>query len=127
MLDKLTSKSEIPEQAYQYLLSLKAQKLSDSAVKQQLMSKGLTEKAVDTLLKQYYQAHSAALRRAGLIDLVVGAVVCAAGIGFTALTFQLAEGMGATRFVVAWGAILFGAAQVLRGIVRLFRGIWNWQ
>lgn len=82
---------------------------------------------MDTALKAYNDVAAKRLLRAGLIDIGIGAVVCIAGIAFTALTFQLLESAGTTRVVVTWGAILFGAAQVLRGIVRVFRGVWNWQ
>ncbi len=48
-----------------------------------------------------------------------GAFWCIGGIAVTVLTYQTAADMGGSRFIIAWGAILFGAIQFLRGVTRL--------
>lgn len=50
-------------------------------------------------------------------DIIVGGLFFVIGIGVTAFTYFLAEGGGA--YVVAWGAILFGFIQMVRGIANL--------
>lgn len=54
-------------------------------------------------------------------DMLVGALWCIGGIVVTALTYSAASEGGGT-YVVAWGAILFGGIQFLRG---LFRSVSN--
>ena len=47
-------------------------------------------------------------------DMLYGALWCIGGIVVTALTYSAASEQGGT-YVIAWGAILFGAIQFLRG------------
>jgi hypothetical protein len=49
-------------------------------------------------------------------DMLHGALWCVGGIVVTVATYAAASGGGA--YVVAWGAILFGAIQFLRGAAR---------
>jgi len=48
-------------------------------------------------------------------DMVVGGLWCGGGILVTAATYSSAAGGGS--YVVAWGAILFGGLQFLRGLL----------
>lgn len=50
----------------------------------------------------------------GLKDILVGLLWCGGGIAVTALTYSNASDGG--TFVVAWGAILFGGIQFLKGL-----------
>jgi len=50
-------------------------------------------------------------------DIVLGAVICAAGVLFTAITYSAAKGGG--TYVVAWGAIVFGAIRMFKGMANL--------
>ena len=52
-------------------------------------------------------------------DMVVGGLWCLGGILVTVLTYgAAASNPGGGRYVVAYGAILFGAIQVIRGALR---------
>ena len=51
--------------------------------------------------------------------MMIGAVICFIGIAVTTLTYQAAASSGGGRFMIAWGAILFGGAQFLRGLIQL--------
>jgi hypothetical protein len=53
-------------------------------------------------------------------DMLVGALWCIGGIVVTAVTYSAASNGGGTYFV-AWGAILFGGLQFLRGAVNAAR------
>jgi hypothetical protein len=53
-------------------------------------------------------------------DMSVGCVVCIIGIVVTLVTYGAASGGG--TYVIAWGAILFGALQFLKGLFNLLRG-----
>ncbi len=48
--------------------------------------------------------------------MIFGALWCVGGIVVTVATYRAASGGGA--FVVAWGAILFGAIQFFRGLIQ---------
>jgi uncharacterized protein YgiM (DUF1202 family) len=51
-------------------------------------------------------------------DMMVGGLWCLGGILVTALTYNMASESGGHYFI-AWGAILFGGIQFLRGLFRL--------
>jgi hypothetical protein len=57
-----------------------------------------------------------ALRAAATKDMVVGGLWCGGGILVTALTYSAASGGG--TYVVAWGAIIFGGVQFVRGLMK---------
>jgi len=61
-----------------------------------------------------------AARRAGRRDLVIGAVLVAAGASLTWYSYARAA-PGGTYFVL-WGAILFGAYRLLIGFLRIGTG-----
>ncbi len=50
-------------------------------------------------------------------DMIYGALWCIGGIIVTAVTYQAASGGG--TYVVAWGAIIFGAVQFFKGVAKL--------
>ena len=49
--------------------------------------------------------------------MVIGAIVCVGGIVVTVATYQSAQGGG--HYIIAWGAIIFGAIQFFRGLGEL--------
>lgn len=50
-------------------------------------------------------------------NMLFGAIWCIGGTLVTALTYQAASAGG--HYIIAWGAIVFGAFQFLRGLVQL--------
>jgi hypothetical protein len=55
----------------------------------------------------------------GTTNMFVGALWCIGGIVVTAVTYSAAQEGG--TFVIAWGAIVFGAWQFLKGFVQSFK------
>ena len=51
---------------------------------------------------------------AGGADMAIGATICVIGIVITAATYSAASGGG--TYVVAWGAIIFGAVRFFKGL-----------
>jgi len=51
-------------------------------------------------------------------NMVVGGLWCVGGIVVTAVTYSQASS-GGGRYVMAWGAILFGGIQFVRGLLQL--------
>ena len=67
--------------------------------------------------KQAAADHRAAVREAALRNVVIGGLVCAVGIAITAFTYSAAaEGGG--RYVIAYGAVIAGAIQFVRGLTQ---------
>jgi hypothetical protein len=55
----------------------------------------------------------------GVRAMVVGLCVCIAGIVITAVTYSAASNGG--HYIVAWGAVLFGGLQFLRGVFEFLK------
>jgi hypothetical protein len=58
-----------------------------------------------------------AYRKAGLKAAGIGAAWCVGGILVTVVTLGMASGRGGGTYFVAWGAVLFGAIQAIRGLI----------
>lgn len=58
-------------------------------------------------------------RSEGARNMLVGGLWCVGGIVFTAVSYS-AAGPGET-YIVTWGAVLFGAAQFLKGFFQFLR------
>jgi hypothetical protein len=56
------------------------------------------------------------MRSAAEKRMLYGALWCIGGILTTGATYVAASGPGGGRYVVAWGAIVFGAIQFFRGL-----------
>jgi hypothetical protein len=61
-------------------------------------------------------------RQAALRDILLGGAICLVGVVITIYTYSTASNAGGGRYVVAWGAILFGGIQFLKGLVGLAMG-----
>lgn len=59
----------------------------------------------------------------GLRNMAIGGIICLLGVLVTAATYGAASGGG--HYVVAWGAIVFGAFQFLKGLFQLATGSGN--
>jgi hypothetical protein len=60
---------------------------------------------------------SEGIKRAGRKNMLYGALWCLGGIVITALSYQAAAKAGG-RYVLAWGAIVFGGIQFIRGLLQ---------
>ncbi len=65
------------------------------------------------------QRNQSESREAGQNIMLFGILWCIGGIAFIALTYKSAAGSGGIKYVVAWGAIVFGGIQFIRGLMRL--------
>jgi len=55
----------------------------------------------------------------GSSDVVIGGLICAVGVAVTAVSYSAASASsGGGAYVVAWGAIVFGAVRMFRGLLR---------
>lgn len=74
-------------------------------------------RVVDELRQVKDQARKVAARK----NMFYGVFWCIGGLAVTVITYQTAADMGGGRFIIAWGATLFGAGQFLHGLAQLGR------
>lgn len=92
--------------------------ISASLVEQGVEAASATAVAEEVLALRSKAANAAARR-----NMLVGALWCLGGTAVTVITYQAAANQpGGGSYMVAWGAIIFGAFQFLRG---LFQSIGN--
>lgn len=102
----------LDESLWQYAFDLKKEGKTDKEVLDAIKEKGATEEnAADVLnslvpvLKSIISAHSK--------NMQTGLLICGAGLVITFSSYSLASGGG--TYIVAWGAILFGAIRMFKG------------
>ncbi len=61
--------------------------------------------------------HSEQTRARGKKNVLWGAIWCIGGTIVTVVTYSIASGGG--TYIVAWGAIIFGAIQLIMGLLQL--------
>ena len=116
MTDQETQQQDVINKVYEYAAALMVkEKKSAYETKQALIAKGLDNEiatiVVDNLEKKI---HDAKKERANK-DMLYGGLWFIGGSVVTAVTYGAAS--GGCSYVVAWGAILFGAIQFIKGLV----------
>jgi len=106
----MATQNEVRQAVYQYAAELVKKGLPASQVESKLMAKGLDQASAAIVVKNLFAARSQAATK----NMLYGALWCIGGIIVTAVTYSSASGGG--RYVIAWGAIIFGAIQFLRGL-----------
>lgn len=103
-------------QIYEYAAMLMVnQNKSAHEAKSALIDQGLDEESASAVVTTLEQQINDAKREKANKDMIYGALWCIGGIVVTAVTYSNASGGG--TYVVAWGAILFGAVQFIKGLV----------
>jgi hypothetical protein len=103
---------------------LRAQK-PPAQVRAELQATGIDSATASNIVARVGEAITimrGAYRKAGLKVAGIGAAWCVLGILVTAITFSIASGgRGGGTYFVAWGAVLFGMIQVIRGLIAAAR------
>ena len=86
-------------------------------VQSMLVEKGLDHESARTVVSNLTRLRSEAIRKEANKNMGYGALWCIGGIVVTVGTYSAASGDG--RFMIAWGAILFGGIQFFRGLSQL--------
>ena len=110
-----------PEQVVEAVYGFAAERMLEgtdpSEIQSSLTRGGLDAEAAATVVGNLKQIKAKAHKEAGRKNMLYGALWCIAGIGLTALTYRMASAAGGGKFLVAWGAILFGGIQFVRGLM----------
>ena len=104
-------------EVYQRVAKLANEGKSKDKIRTELIAMGLNNENASMVIENFFRARKKVHREAGARNAMVGAAWCVGGIAITALTYQLASGGGV--FFVAWGAILFGGIQFIKGLGQL--------
>ena len=105
--------------AYNHAANLLANGAAPAVVEQDLLSKGLPMESARTIVGELVQLKSQTMRSAGFKNMLWGAVWCIGGLVVTVVSFGMANGNGGGRYVVAWGAVIFGGIQFVRGVYQV--------
>ena len=100
-----------------YAAELYKSGLSNPQIESKLIQKSLHSQSVGEIMKELASLRAGQTRDAGRKNMLYGSLVCTAGIIATAVTYAAAGGGG--TYVVAWGGIIFGAGQFVRGVPQL--------
>jgi len=92
---------------------------SPAQVRADLEQRGLDAESAAVVTANLLEYRNKALKEAATKNMTYGALWCVGGIAVTAITYRAASGGG--TYVVAWGAIVFGALQFLHGLIQSFR------
>jgi hypothetical protein len=106
----------IVEAAYGFATEQMRSGLAPSEVQKNLIERKLDSEAAAHVIGDLKRSQVQANREAGQRNMIVGALWCFGGIAVTTLTHQAAMNEGGGRYTIAWGAILFGGIQFLRGL-----------
>lgn len=131
MADKSTPEDieKAVEAIYAYAGALIREGKSRSEVEDALVAKGIERATAKVVIDKIltaraesatgpvidYDAGRNLKREEGSRNMVIGGLICLVGIVITVATYSAAS-EGGGRYVVAWGAIIFGAIRFFRGL-----------
>lgn len=79
-----------------------------SQVKKELVEKGASPQTAETIVEGFIEEYNKKKKRGGQREMLFGALWCVGGTVVTVMS---------TGMVIAWGAIIFGGIQFVRGIM----------
>ena len=110
---------EIVNQIYGFTADmLYNQKKSIEETKAALIENGLRAEDADVVIANLQKQYKQEKREAGNKNMLYGALWCVGGLLVTILTYSAASDGG--TYVVAWGAVIFGAIQFFKGMFQRF-------
>ena len=112
----VNEQESVVQAVYGFAAQLLKQGLTQDDIKIRLMQEGLPEDAATAVIDNLMQMQMEAKRRAGRRNMVVGALWAVGGLIVTGASYA-AAGAG-DRYILAWGAVVFGLVQVVRGFMQ---------
>lgn len=113
--EKIDDQQEIVNQIYGFTADmLYNQKKSIEETKAALIENGLRAEDADVVIANLQNQYKQEKREAGNKNMLYGALWCVGGLLVTILTYSAASDGG--TYVVAWGAVIFGAIQFFKGL-----------
>ena len=117
--DQEPTEEEIVRDVYEFAAEQMANGASEWQVQNALIENGLDQECAMIVVSNLIRMRKEAVGAAGKKEMLHGALWCIGGITVTAVTYSLAsEG---APFIIAFGAIIFGAIQFFRGLAQWLR------
>jgi hypothetical protein len=120
MSDQEPSEGQIAQAVYAFAAEQMKNGSSPQQIQGMLVEKGLDQESAATVVSNLTRMRSEAVRDAGKKNMLYGALWCIGGIVVTGATYSAASDGG--TYIVAWGAIVFGAIQFFRGLDQAGQG-----
>jgi hypothetical protein len=114
------SQQDLLGAAFQRAIALINQGKSRAQIETELKSIGLGQESASGVVNRAFQLRKKAHRDVAGRNMLFGALWCVGGTLFTVWSYQSAsQGSGGGTYFIAWGAILFGGIQFLKGLGQL--------
>jgi len=96
-------------------LAVEGRDVSD--IEKHLKARGMDDLAAAAMAKRAWEMPMEQRKRAGRRNMISGAAICLVGVLITAVTYYMAAtSPGGGRYAIAWGLVLVGLLQFLRGV-----------
>lgn len=118
--DSEPTADEIVDAIYAFAREQLEQNVPNGTIQSLLVDRGLDQDLAAMVIANLIQSESAAYSTAGKQNMIFGALWFFGGVAVTVFT-KMGAGAGGV-YIVAWGAIVFGAVQFIRGAVQCNRG-----
>lgn len=82
-------------------------------VKKQLIEEGISEEVATAVIDAVKKHYNGEVDKKARKNMIIGGLWCVGGLVVTIVTLMASSGGG--TYVVAWGAIIFGAIQFFQG------------
>jgi hypothetical protein len=103
-----------PQEIYEYAVSLKNADMTESAIVENLMRRGLSEPEANAVIQKIFAHRKKDNRAEGKRNMIVGGLWLVGGIAVTVFTYNSARSGGS--YVITWGPMIFGGIQFFRGL-----------
>lgn len=97
---------------------LYTQKMGVDKTRSVLIEKGLRPEDADTVIDNLQNQYKQEKKEVGNKNMLYGSLWCIGGLLVTFLTYSAASDGG--TYVIAWGAVIFGAIQFFKGLYQRF-------
>ena len=116
----MPTQEEVIQEVYKYAGELVKAGLTAPQVENKLIAIGLDRAFAASVVRNVFSIRTKAIQDTAKKKMFHGALWCLGGLVVTALNLSLSgEGEG---FILAWGVVIFGALQFLRGLAQYASG-----
>jgi hypothetical protein len=97
-----------------YCVTLNAAEQTDYEMKANLKARGIDDRLIDKVISESRELYEEAVNKKANRNIIIGSVLLVIGLLITLGTYS----SGGGRYVITYGAILGGIAQIIGGIVQ---------
>lgn len=112
--DEQASREQIVEAVYAFAVKQMKNGALPQQIQAMLVEGGLDQQSAATVVSNLARLRSEDIREVGKKNMLYGALWCIGGIVVTVVSYSAASGGG--TYIVAFGAIIFGAIQFFKGL-----------